>query len=72
MPVYNVTGKLGGGKTLWAVKKAFDALRAGRIVASNVDLLWMLFCLHGLMKPGVGHTAFQTCQRAQTSMLWVW
>lgn len=38
MPVYNVTGKLGGGKTLWAVKKAFDALRAGRIVASNVDL----------------------------------
>jgi hypothetical protein len=38
MPVYAATGKLGGGKTLWAVKKARDALLEGRIVASNIDL----------------------------------
>ncbi len=39
MPVYAATGKLGGGKTLWAVKKAREALLDGRAVASNVDLL---------------------------------
>jgi Zonular occludens toxin (Zot) len=38
MPNYNVTGKLGGGKTLWAVTKAFEALDKGLKVASNVDL----------------------------------
>jgi hypothetical protein len=38
MPSYNITGKLGGGKTLYAVYKAFEALAQGRKVAANVDL----------------------------------
>jgi len=36
--VYSVEGKLGTGKTKFAVWRAQDALRAGRRVASNVDL----------------------------------
>lgn len=38
MPSYNVTGKLGGGKTLFAVHQAFERLQKGLIVASNIDL----------------------------------
>lgn len=38
MAVYSVEGKLGTGKTKFAVWRAQDALRAGRRVASNVDL----------------------------------
>jgi hypothetical protein len=39
MPVYAATGKLGGGKTLWAVKMAFEYLAKGLPVATNVDLI---------------------------------
>jgi hypothetical protein len=38
MAVHIITGKLGGGKTLSGVGLIRDALRAGRAVASNVDL----------------------------------
>lgn len=38
MPVYSVEGKLGTGKTKFAVWRAQEALRAGRRVASNVTL----------------------------------
>lgn len=38
MAVYSVEGKLGTGKTKFCVKRAQEALRAGRRVASNVDL----------------------------------
>ena len=38
MPSYNVTGKLGGGKTLFAVHQAFERLESGLVVASNIDL----------------------------------
>lgn len=38
MPVYSVEGKLGTGKTLFAVWRAQEALLEGRRVASNVDL----------------------------------
>lgn len=38
MPVYSVEGKLGTGKTLFAVWRAQEALQEGRRVASNVDL----------------------------------
>jgi hypothetical protein len=38
MPVYSVEGKLGTGKTKFCVWRAQEALRAGRRVASNVDL----------------------------------
>lgn len=38
MPVYSVEGKLGTGKTLFAVWRAQEALMEGRRVASNVDL----------------------------------
>lgn len=38
MAVYSVEGKLGTGKTKFAVSQARDALRTGRRVASNVDL----------------------------------
>lgn len=38
MAVYSVEGKLGTGKTKFCVWRAQDALRAGRRVASNVDL----------------------------------
>lgn len=38
MPVYSVEGKLGTGKTLFAVWRAQQALMEGRRVASNVDL----------------------------------
>jgi len=38
MAVYSVEGKLGTGKTKFCVWRAQDAIRAGRRVASNVDL----------------------------------
>jgi len=38
MPIYVVTGKLGNGKTLLAVRKIQEALQAGRKVATNLDL----------------------------------
>lgn len=38
MAVYSVEGKLGTGKTKFCVKRAQEALRQGRRVASNVDL----------------------------------
>lgn len=38
MAVYSVEGKLGTGKTKFAVWRAAEALAAGRRVASNVDL----------------------------------
>lgn len=38
MTVYSVEGKLGTGKTKFAVWRAVSALRAGRRVAGNVDL----------------------------------
>jgi len=38
MAVYSVEGKLGTGKTKFAVWRASEALAAGRRVASNVDL----------------------------------
>jgi hypothetical protein len=38
MPVYVLVGKLGGGKTVTAVTRAMDYLRAGRPVATNIDL----------------------------------
>lgn len=38
MAVYSVEGKLGTGKTKFAVWRAQDAMREGRRVASNVDL----------------------------------
>ena len=38
MPVYSVEGKLGTGKTKFAVWQAVRYLSAGRLVASNVDL----------------------------------
>lgn len=38
MSVYIVTGKLGNGKTLVTVGRIRDALRAGRRVATNLDL----------------------------------
>jgi len=39
MPIYVVTGKLGNGKTLLAVRKIQEALQAGRKVATNLDLV---------------------------------
>ncbi|RNL67200.1 zonular occludens toxin domain-containing protein [Zhongshania marina] len=38
MSVYIVTGKLGNGKTLVTVGRIYDALAAGRRVATNLDL----------------------------------
>jgi hypothetical protein len=38
MAVYSVEGKLGTGKTLFTIWRAQDAIRAGRKVASNVDI----------------------------------
>jgi len=38
MSIYVVTGKLGNGKTLMAVKRIRDYLLAGRRVATNLDL----------------------------------
>ena len=38
MPIYVVTGKLGNGKTLLAVRRIQEALQAGRRVATNLDL----------------------------------
>jgi hypothetical protein len=47
MPVYSVEGKLGTGKTKFAVWRATEAIRTGRRVASNVDLQ-----LDVIAKPG--------------------
>ena len=38
MAVYFVTGKLGNGKTLVAVQRLVDKVKAGRPIASNIDL----------------------------------
>lgn len=38
MSIYLITGKLGAGKTLISVARIRDALRAGRRVATNLDL----------------------------------
>ena len=38
MSIYVVTGKLGNGKTLLAVSRIREALKAGRRVATNLDL----------------------------------
>lgn len=38
MANWGVTGKLGGGKTLWAVWMAVQYLRDGKRVAANIDL----------------------------------
>ena len=38
MSVYIVTGKLGNGKTLVAVGKIVEYLRAGKRVATNLDI----------------------------------
>lgn len=38
MPVFSVEGKLGTGKTKFCIWRAQDAIRAGRKVASNVDI----------------------------------
>lgn len=48
MTVYVVTGRLGAGKTLCAVGRIRDKLRAGCIVATNLDLR-----LHKLLGPDV-------------------
>lgn len=37
MPVYLVTGKLGTGKSKWCARRAQQAIREGRRVASNMD-----------------------------------
>lgn len=37
MPVYLVTGKLGTGKSKWCARRAQQAIRQGRRVASNMD-----------------------------------
>lgn len=44
MAVYIVTGKLGSGKTLLAVQKIQDYLRAGRSVAVNIDVRMEKLC----------------------------
>lgn len=38
MPTWGVTGKLGGGKTLWAMYKAAQYIGEGRQVVSNIDI----------------------------------
>lgn len=38
MPTWGVTGKLGGGKTLWAMHKAAQYIGEGRPVVSNIDI----------------------------------
>lgn len=38
MPVFSVEGKLGTGKTKFCIWRAQDAVRAGRKVATNVDI----------------------------------
>lgn len=47
MAVYAVTGKLGTGKTKFAVWRASEAIRDGRRVASNVDLKLGVLCRPG-------------------------
>ncbi|AJE20346.1 zonular occludens toxin domain-containing protein [Azotobacter chroococcum] len=44
MAVYIVTGKLGAGKTLLAVQKIQDYLRARRMVAVNIDVRMEKLC----------------------------
>jgi hypothetical protein len=43
MPSWAVTGKLGGGKTLWAVRMIFKYLALGCPVATNIDIFPELF-----------------------------
>lgn len=44
MAVYGVVGKLGTGKTKFAVFQATNALADGRIIAGNIDLKpWLMF-----------------------------
>lgn len=43
MAVYSVEGKLGTGKTKFAIWRAQDAMREGRRVASNVDIFLQHF-----------------------------
>lgn len=38
MPVYVPTGKLGAGKTLWAMSKVREAIKQGKPIATNLDL----------------------------------
>ncbi len=47
MAVFSVEGKLGTGKTKFAVWRASEAIRAGRRVASNVDLRTDILCKVG-------------------------
>lgn len=47
MPVYSIEGKLGTGKTKFAVWRASEAIRSGRRVASNVDLNLSVLCKEG-------------------------
>lgn len=44
MPVYIVTGKLGGGKTLAMVGRMREYIQSGRPVATNVDLILDRLC----------------------------
>lgn len=44
MPIYSVEGKLGTGKTKFAVWQASIAIRSGRRLASNVDLNLGVLC----------------------------
>lgn len=38
MAFYVCTGRLGSGKTLWALDKCYDAIKRGRPIATNLDL----------------------------------
>lgn len=44
MPVFVVTGKLGGGKSLMCVNRMKEALEQGRPIATNLDLNLNVFC----------------------------
>lgn len=39
MSIYLVTGSLGGGKTTYAVEMMRRALGAGKVVATNIDVV---------------------------------
>jgi len=53
MSVYIVTGKLGNGKTLCSVGRIRDKLRAGCMVATNLDLDLTAMCGPWTKKPRV-------------------
>lgn len=44
MPVFVVTGKLGGGKSLMCVNRMKEALEQGRPIATNLNLNLEVFC----------------------------